>query len=503
MRSITNNKGLMTASVAWVILAALLMPMLATSRWSQLIEFGKVGRWVGLVLLGSVPLIVSARNLALPRRVMTVDIIAVIFLSVALLSSLYSLNPRTTILRTLSVVLMYGAVFWGIWIYADARGPESVVRVIIIVAAFAMCLHLIVALVDPVGSFPYQGRFRGWAHNPGTLGTQVSLLLPLVLWKIMERPRWQLWVLIGLMLLSLIVSQSRSELVAAEVAVLYFLFRARPHHKRQALLGGGAVFMACVGWLYIGSRVSLLDQQPKVVPSADSSVVISKPESSQGSSNVDVAPKDQVVSTGSSSTDVDLMDRSVNTESSGADISHEDSPVSTGSRELEITVDQGAKETKPWYRQPSGRNLHILTLSHRTTKWALGMEFLAERLLLGFGFGTEDQLFQSQRVDPNLYFYSGWYIHNSYLGLAVQLGLTGFALFYVPLGLLVCREVKYGASVQQPLLRSAILAVVLGSLVSAVMTSWLYSMGNESALLFWICVMLLVRFRTVDETNSP
>jgi putative effector of murein hydrolase LrgA (UPF0299 family) len=89
--------------------------------------------------------------------------------------------------------------------------------------------------------------------------------------------------------------------------------------------------------------------------------------------------------------------------------------------------------------------------------------------------------------------YTGAYIHQSYLGLALQLGLVGAALFFIPLGLLVVREIGRISSSRHDMLRSALLAVVLVALTSAFMTSWLYSMGNEAALPFWICVMLLVR----------
>ena len=150
---------------------------------------------------------------------------------------------------------------------------------------------------------------------------------------------------------------------------------------------------------------------------------------------------------------------------------------------------------KPWV---TNRNIRtedesVITLSRRTEKWIKGVQYLVEKPLLGFGFGTENQLFAFHGIDIEDYMYTGAYIHQSYLGLALQLGLVGAALFFIPLGLLVVREIGRISSSRHDMLRSALLAVVLVALTSAFMTSWLYSMGNEAALPFWICVMLLVR----------
>ena len=153
----------------------------------------------------------------------------------------------------------------------------------------------------------------------------------------------------------------------------------------------------------------------------------------------------------------------------------------------------GVASEQSWLTKPNIRTEDAINLSRRTEKWIKGVQYLVEKPLLGFGFGTEDQLFAFHGIDIQDYMHTGAYIHQSYLGLALQLGLLGAALFFIPLGLLVVREIGRISSSRHDVLRSALLAVVIAALTSAFMTSWLYSMGNEAALPFWICVMLLVR----------
>ena len=95
---------------------------------------------------------------------------------------------------------MYGAVFWGVWLYADDFGVEAVANTIVIVVAIVFGLHILNAVINPAGSFPYLGRFQGWTINPGIAAGHGAVLLPFALWIASQRSRWQYWVLVGAIL---------------------------------------------------------------------------------------------------------------------------------------------------------------------------------------------------------------------------------------------------------------------------------------------------------------
>jgi O-antigen ligase len=169
---------------------------------------------------------------------------------------------------------------------------------------------------------------------------------------------------------------------------------------------------------------------------------------------------------------------------------------------METAPEQWHTPRGEWYDRSNPRNNTIMTLSHRSGKWTQGALYFLERPLLGFGFGTEDQLFEAHGIRPALYKYTGAYIHNSYLGLVLQLGLVGAILVYLPLGLLVAREFRVANRTPPNLMRTALMAVVLTGMVSALFSSDLYSMGNPKIASFWICVMLLNRCNHNPAPNS-
>tara|TARA_B100002003_G_C13917883_1_gene446402 strand:- start:372 stop:779 length:408 start_codon:yes stop_codon:yes gene_type:complete len=129
----------------------------------------------------------------------------------------------------------------------------------------------------------------------------------------------------------------------------------------------------------------------------------------------------------------------------------------------------------------------------------MGLEYFLERPLQGFGFGTEDQLFAYHDVNPQDYQLSGAYMHNSYLGLVLQVGIIGAALFYVPLASLILYELLAVRNTRNTPLFTALLSVVLTCMIAGMFSSDLYSMGNAKSFVFWISVMLLVRANNTSK----
>ncbi len=481
----------MPRGMRWVILTALLFLMLTPTRVGAVRAMLVYLRWVPPFVLGLAALFLAVRNRALPRPLNRADAFILAFVVLALLSSLYSIDLEITVLRGLSVLLMYGAVFWGVWMYADAHGAESVARIIVTVALTGFGLHFVFSAVFPVRAFPYYGRLAGWAENPGTLGALAAITMPLVLWRGLQSGRWYYWMLVGFLLVGVVLAQARLETLAVVVGSGYYLIREFPHRKRLVVATGIAVIGVMLLWGRVGTNLVSLAVEGKVFPSAiatafpapggEAGKAVDATDLAGDTVLTDVVPSDVVPS--------DVVPSDV----VPSDVVPSDVVPS------DVVPTEVVKAAKTIYErlgELDDRNSleNYVTLSGRVDKWAYGARYFLEKPLLGFGFGTEDRLFAHHGEPPNDYVYSGRYFHNSFLGMALQLGLVGAALFFLPLGTMIITEHRHPNITQCGQAHDALLGVVLAGLTSSVFSSWLYSMGNAGAYPFWMCVMLLIRF---------
>ena len=466
-----QNNVSMPRNMRWVILAALLLIIFQSTRslplfyldemrfdmasdyvWYIGINSGVLPitlrivlsylRWLPLFILGGSAMVLAVQQRRMPRAVHRADAYIVAFLIFTLVSCLYSINSSISFMRAVSVILMYGAVFWGVWIYADEFGVEAVASIIITASAIVFGLHIIDAIVDPIGSFPYLGRFRGWMVNPGTAAGYAAVLLPLTLWIASQKSRWQYWLLVGVMLFVLIMSQTRTEIVAATIGSMYFLVRTYPKRIYISLLSTISVLAVSYLWIEAGPRLFPIGTDFKL-------------------DNADDIFIDNNLEFGQEQNDIPMLE--------------------------------------PWYKRFNPRTNDAKTLAHRTEKWRMGLEYFLERPLQGFGFGTEDQLFAYHDVNLPDYQLSGAYMHNSYLGLVLQVGIIGAALFYVPLASLILYELLAVRNTRNTPLFTALLSVVLTCMIAGMFSSDLYSMGNAKSFVFWISVMLLVRANNTSK----
>ncbi len=151
---------------------------------------------------------------------------------------------------------------------------------------------------------------------------------------------------------------------------------------------------------------------------------------------------------------------------------------------------------KPFFKEYY-RTETIPTMGGRVEIWPIALQLIADKPIFGYGFGTEDKL-----VRPG---YSKGprseisYIHNSYLGIMLQLGIFGLILFFAPLLILLLKELFSMQDSAVPLLRRALRASMIAGLLCAIFESWVYSVGNAQTFPFWIIVMLLVFYRYQDK----
>jgi len=139
-------------------------------------------------------------------------------------------------------------------------------------------------------------------------------------------------------------------------------------------------------------------------------------------------------------------------------------------------------------------------LGGRLEVWPIAMDFITQKPFFGYGFGVEDKIIELKRVV--LHRHSGAYIHNSYLGITLQLGALGLVVFFLPLFSLLYKEIFSKTKEPAPLLRYALRASLIAGLLCCIYESWIYSVGNAMVLPFWIMIMLLVFYRHQDTAQA-
>ena len=129
----------------------------------------------------------------------------------------------------------------------------------------------------------------------------------------------------------------------------------------------------------------------------------------------------------------------------------------------------------------------LLGSSGRAQAWEGAIRESMERPLLGYGFGTEERVFNDR-----YYVFQGARPENSYIGLALQLGLVGLGLFLLGGVLLAVVFFRYVRGWQRsrpvPL---ACAGIVSSGLVLALIQSYVYSVGNVATVSFWLAAFLL------------
>src|SRR5207247_4994647 len=137
--------------------------------------------------------------------------------------------------------------------------------------------------------------------------------------------------------------------------------------------------------------------------------------------------------------------------------------------------------------------------SGRAQAWQGALDIGAERPLLGFGFGTEDHVFVDQYADFN-----SNTIENSYLGLFVELGAVGVAIFLLLLALLVRRALRALPRLRDTERRAAAACAgaVVAGLVLACFQSYIYAPGNNATAALWICTFLLVAATALPDASQ-
>lgn len=413
-------------------------------------DLGSASRWPMLFVLLGVAVVWAVVERPRTRPVWTPYAIAAAFVVLALLSSFWSVDPRLTFQRAVSLgVLFAGAGLFGL---VAAERSEAVVAVLagVVVGSVVVAVAGIAVFVfDRQDAVQYNGegsfdRFRGLGENPNTVPMLFALAIPIVAWTAISARGALRRLGVGaffLLAASIVVSESRGGLLGAVAALTVAALLAPGSLARRFATVVVISFVVAGGFLVSNALTPSTQREPGVVS-------VSQPLDTTAP-----APAYQA----SAATLVPFIPR--------AD-------------EFGRPAFGGDQESSRSRFRTSGR----------FGAWRMAVEQGAERPLLGFGFGTEERVF----VD-RLYVLQSGRPENSYVGLFLQLGGAGavlflaFALSLAWHGLRTFRRLRGAERAQLALL----MAVLGAGLVLALVQSYVYSVGNVATVTFWLSAFLL------------
>lgn len=440
-----------------LIIATIVTSMLAAGSILRILEEARAARWAFLTALAALAAVYALRR----RREVRAGVphaLAAVFLVLALVSTAWSAFPRLTLSRAASLAILFVACA-GVTLGAARRleALQGVARAVLVAAAVVGVAGLLVLAFarDRAVQSAYAQeamRYQGLGGGPNTAPMLLAVAVPMAAYTVVEA-RTRLGrataAAIGLLLLgSIVASGSRGALIAVFTGLGVYAVLVAPDARGRVFALGAVAALALVS--------VLATRLPQPDPT-----VVARPGTALPASGI--TPTDGYF-------DADLA--------------------------LRLQEDVG----RPSDPAPATTERSLLGGSGRTEAWEGGARLGAQRPVAGFGFGTEDKVF----VDR--YFHHGSNLpENSYVGIFLQLGLVGIALF----GALVCalaaparavvrRRVHPGAR-----LAAACAGGLAAGLALALTQSYIYSAGSNATAATWLCAFLLpAAAATVHEGNG-
>lgn len=439
--------------------ATILVFVLASGSILSWLQPARFLRWPVLLVLAALSVALALRRGGRPPT--TAFVVAVAALAgLALLSVLWSPRPLLSGAHAGLFVLALGtcaALAWAAWGRPDT--VSLVVDGVLLGLALVALGGLVLLAVEydravMPATTEFAARYQGLGGGPNTATMVMALGVPLAAQRLVRGERWSrvgagalLLVLLG----SIVASGSRGALLAAFGGLAVFAVLT-PHAPRRKALALGVVAVALLVSVVV---MRAPDPLPPGTPSA-----FVPPFAGHGAESP-FQPKGDFV-------DANFVLRLED------DVGH---------------PGLGVADTRR-------RTRTLFNSSGRAQAWTGTLGLVAERPIAGYGFGLEDKAF----VDRYINFHSD-VPENSYLGLSLQLGAAGIlALVTVFVLLFATGAAAFrGLDDRARLLLAGCAGAVVGGLVLAVFQSFLYAIGSNAALTFWLAAFMVAAAAATRE----
>ena len=208
-------------------------------------------RWIPYIIFVFIFLSQLFITQRLHRKIEGFDVFLFIMIVIMFLSAFYSIAPAMTIKRAGTFLLLYISVFWVIYPEIHSKDDaEEVIDLILYASFIPYTISIILLFFSPIAF--YGDRFMGYFLNPNTIGILTAVLLPLILWKILERKSRWAKVLLFFVLLSLVLSGSRAGLLGSFIGGSFYLFTTKRKYRFPAIFLG---LMIIVLMFTVGDRM--------------------------------------------------------------------------------------------------------------------------------------------------------------------------------------------------------------------------------------------------------
>jgi O-Antigen ligase len=426
-----------------VLLAATLVAFATgSSSVVAIVHAGRVLRWVALLALLGAAAALAREPAAFARLRRSVLAAALVFLALVVESAVWSVNPRLTLERAATLVVLFATA--ASLAAGSARRPEVIRRVlwgIVAGAAVVTLLGLAVlafdhaAAVEPA-SLDLPARYQGYGENPDTVSLLLALCLPIATWLAFH-------------------ARTRRELAAAVVAVIAFDASIAASGSRGAIAAGFTGMLVAIVFARSPVRVRVFASGVALVLLVATILVALAPKS-KGEASAHPQPSAAVIAAGGPQP------------KPGYENVEADHP---------FAFDIGTQE--PGEAAPTHRTLFGLT--GRGEAWRGALDLADARAVLGYGFGTEGNVFVDRYAN-----FAGGSPENSYIGVYLQVGAAGLVAFIALLGALALAAFR-GRARPEALVSIAVLAAAL---VMAIVQSYIYSVGDIGTVTVWVCAFL-------------
>lgn len=456
----------------------------------EIVRVGWKLRWIALFATGGLAVLEAALAVRggrrVPRGLRPMGIVTGLFLSLAFLSTAWSVDPTLTFERAASVGVMF--VMTAALAVVVGDDPAARRRMVVGLAGGAVLVTVAGVVLALAGSdYAIQRatsqtswRLRGLLENPNTVGVMTAVAMPLLAWLALtageRRVQAAWWAALAVLLGAAVASQSRGGLAAAVVGVSVVLVVLVERWPRRVAA------VAAFGAVIAGGIV--LRQVAQPAPPPFYSAV--EPGQQPGTTTV---PRGSGTSKPGSGTGTGTSPGKGKGSGShgkpgsgkGGSSRPPVKPVRPGYVELPARKDE--------IGHPVLSTASVSTAgSGRVAAWKGTLKTVRDRPLLGYGFGTESEVF----VD-RWYYFDGGTPENSSLGLLLQLGVAGLGVLVALVGLLAFGGVRLvRRSVGEVhSFAGAGLGVLASAVVLTAIQSYVYSVGNVATLTVWSTLFLL------------
>jgi len=415
------------------------------------------------------------------RGVLAVLVLPGAFLALALLSTFWTVSNRLTFERAVSLAVLFTLAALVAYVTADDSAAQRRALAGLATGACAVGILSLITLAlyhgDAVQASSPQTpwRYRGFTENPNTISVLASVALPILVALALtagREPERLAWIAGALLMLgSTIAAESRGGLIAAALGMcIVVALQVRPWKKTAVVLAG--VLLATGGGVYLRELtnppapafVSAVAPAPAPVPAPPTTTRRTTkpfPTGTHGPVKKPTKPLPKNVLPPTPP--------------------QETTPLPLRPPALPRAADEIGN---PLLSKESTSTVG----SGRIAAWKGALHEVAQRPLLGYGFGTEQKVF----ID-RWYYFDGGTPENSFLGILLQLGAIGllvvvaFGVALIVAGLRVLRSLDDASR--------GVVAAGLGVLGAAVgvmlIQSYLYAVGNVATTTVWVALFLL------------